>query len=65
VRKVEALLLVGLVFVAGVLLLIADGATERVSNVAKPPPAVRWCPVSGGFTPEAYMLEFDLDWLNR
>lgn len=63
-RKVEALLLVGLVFVVGVLLLVAGGAAEQVSNV-KPPPVVRWCPVSGSFTPEAYMLEFDLDWLNR
>jgi len=63
-RKVGILLLIGLVFAIGILLLTTDGGIKQTDPV-KPPLAFRWYPVSGAFTPEARMLEFDSSWLNR
>lgn len=63
--RVKALLLVGLVFIVGVLFLVVDGATRQQADAVEPPSAVRWYPVSGGFTPEAYTPTLDLGWLNR
>jgi len=67
-RKVVILSLIGLVLAIGITLLIANGGIEQ-TDLVKPPPTFRWYPVSGSFTPEVYMLEFDLeefdlDWLN-
>ena len=67
-RKVEILSLIGLVLAIGVTLFIANEGIEQTDPV-KPPSVFRWYPVSGAFTPEACLPEFDLegldlDWLN-
>lgn len=62
--KTKMLLLVGLVLVAGVLFLVADRMT-RQENAVELPRAIRWYPVARATTSEAYMLEFDPNWLSR
>ena len=68
-RKVEILLLIGLVLAIGITLLIADGGIKQ-TDMVKSPLSVKWYPISGSFTPEDCTLEsdwgkFDPDWLNR
>ena len=68
-RKIEALLLIGLVLAIGITLLIADGGIKQ-TDMVKSPLSIKWYPISGSSTPEDCTLEsgwekFDLDWLNR
>ena len=68
-RKVVILSLIGLVLAIGITLLIADGGIKRIDPVEPPLLPVKWYPVSGSFTPEVCLPEFDieefdLDWLN-
>lgn len=59
------LLASSLLLAAEVLLPVADEVTRQQTDIAEPPPAIRWYPVSGGFTPEAYTSTLDLGWLNK
>ena len=67
-RKIETLLLIGLILAIGVTLLIADEGIKQTDTV-KSPLSIKWYPVSGSSTPEDCTLEsgwgrFDPDWLN-